>query len=297
MYTQRKGIALFITLSVIATIIALVGVVFVYLDEAREDAGKTTALVQGNLYYADIIELFNKFKDKKDLFTTLYLSPVPLVSEDGRFSMMLSCRPLANGININWLGLEYDPKMLLQYNTATDIFDVIVENYSLKDGERLKEMLLEEIGGKERFIPQKQSRLYQKKGIISYRQFEAILSRYRFEVDDPKAGRVPWKKFFAFSPTAEKIDGAYISPELIALMFNIDIALAKEEWIEGETNLKTFVQNSGTEEYNPKLFVKEKAFLEHVECEVSYAYNEERFNFRFVDIEGDVKDFEFDGKQ
>ncbi len=288
---------LFITLSVIATIIALVGVVFVYLDEAREDAGKTTALVQGDLYYTDIIELFNKFKDKKALFTTLYLSPVPLVSEDGRFSVTLSCHPLANGVNINWLGWEDNPKMQLQYDTAKNIFDAIVENYSLKDGERLYEMLLEEIGGKEQFIPKKKSRLYQKKGIISYKQFKAILSRYRFEADDPNVSRVPWKKFFSFSHTADKIDGDYISPELIALMFNIDIALVKEEWIEGETNLKTFVQNSGGEEYYSKLFVKEKAFLEHVVCKVSYTYNKERFNFGFVDIDGEVKDFEFYGKE
>ena len=291
---HRKGFALFITLSVLAVIIALTGILLSYFDEVRKDAETTKALIQGNLYYTDIAKTFKNFKKKKTLYTTLYLMPVPLSSPDGRFSMLLKCRPLANGVNVNWLGLGNSQEMLEQYNTAQNLFDIISQAYNLEDAGRLQEMLLEEIGGKDKFVQKEQSRLRQKNGIISYKQFEGIISRYQLEVDDQKVGRVPWAKLFVFSPTAKVIDGDYISAELISFLFDIDLATVKEEWIEGEIKLKTFVQNMGGT-YDQKLFAKD--FLEEAECEVQYGHADERFKFTFVDIQGEVKDFEFYGKQ
>jgi hypothetical protein len=291
---HRKGFALFITLSVLAVIIALTGILLSYFDEVRKDAETTKALIQGNLYYTDIAKTFKNFKKKKTLYTTLYLMTVHLSSPDGRFSMLLKCRPLANGVNVNWLGLGNSQEMIEQYNTAQNLFDIISQTYNLEDAGRLQEMLLEEIGGKEKFVQKEQSRLRQKNGIISYKQFEGIISRYQLEVDDQKVGRVPWAKLFVFSPTAKVIDGDYISAELISFLFDIDLATVKEEWIEGEIKLKTFVQNMGGT-YDQKLFAKD--FLEEAECEVQYGHADERFKFTFVDIQGEVKDFEFYGKQ
>ena len=291
---HRRGFALLITLSVLALIIALTSVLLSYFDEVRKDATTTQALLQGNLYYADIRKTFKNFKKKKTLYTTLYMMTVPLTSPDGRFSLMLTCRPLANGVNINWLGLENDQTMYDAYNATQKVFDMISQTYDLEDAGRLQEMLLEEIGGKEKFVQKEQSRLRQKNGIISYKQFESIINRYQFEVDDQKVSSVPWAKLFAFSPTAKVIDGDYISAELISLLFGIDLATAKEEWIEGADELKTFVQNMGGT-YEQKLFAKD--FLAEAECEVQYGHADERFRFTFVDIQGEVKDFEFYGKQ
>lgn len=291
---HRGGFALIITLSVLGVIIALSSVMLGYLDVVRKDATATKALIQGNLYYADIQKTLKKFEDKSTLYKTLYLSALPLSSPDGRFSLMLQCRPLLNGININWLGLENDKEMYEAFSMAQNIFDTVVQNYDLEDAGRLQEMLLEEIGSKEKFVQKEQSRLRQKNGIISYKQFEGILSRYQLEVDDQKVGRVPWAKLFVFSPAAKVIDGDYISAELISLLFDIDLATVKEGWIEGEGNLKTFVQdNAGT--YEKKLFAQD--FLEESACEVHYEHAGERFRFKFVDIQGEVKDFEFYGKQ
>ena len=290
----RKGFALLITLSVLAVIIALTGILLSYFDEVKKDATATKALIQGNLYYADIRKTFKNFKKKKTLYSTLYLMPVPISSPDGKFSVMLKCRPLANGVNINWLGLGNSQEMVEQYHAAQKVFETVSQVYSLEDTGRLEEMLLEEIGGKEKFVQKEQSRLRQKNGIISYKQFEGIISRYQLEVDDQKIGSVPWSKFFVFASQAKVIDGDYISVELISVLFDIDLATVKEEWIEGEIKLKTFVQNIGVT-YNEKLFTQE--FLEEAKCEVQYGHEDERFRFRFVDTQGEVKDFEFYGKQ
>ena len=291
---HRKGFALLITLSVLGVLIALTGILLSYFDEVRKDATTTKALIQGNLYYADIRKTFKNFKKKNTLYTTLYSTPVSLSSPDGRFSLILACRPLANGVNINWLGLENDQAMYHAYSAAQSVFDTLSQTYNLEDAGRLQEMLLEEIGGKEKFVQKEQSRLRQKNGIITYKQFEGIVSRYQFEVDDQKVSVVPWAKLFAFSPAAKVIDGDYISAELISLLFDIDLATVKEEWIEGEGMLKTFVQDMGAT-YDPKLFAQK--FLAQSQCEVQYGHTGERFKFKFVDIQGEVKDFEFYGKE
>ena len=298
MVPHRKGFALIITLSALAVIIALTGVLISYLDEARKDSSTTKAMIQGDLYYADIKKIFSKFKKKKSLYSVLYLTPVPLVSPDGRFSIVLRCSPLANGVNINWLGSENNQKMSKQFSMVQNTFETIVQEYDLEDAARLEEMILEEIGGKNKFVQREQSRLRQKNGIISFKQFEGILDRYQLEVDDLKVGQVPWKKFFVFNrvekTAAENlIDGDYISAELISFLFAIDLQTVKEEWVPGMLDLKTFIQNNGGT-YDQKIFAKE--FFAQSQCEVQYNYEGERFAFKFEDIEGEVKNFEFFGK-
>jgi hypothetical protein len=292
---QKKGFALIITLSVLAVIIALTSVLIGYLDIVRRDASYTKALIQGNLYYADIQKRFKKLKGKHQV---LYSKSTALNTPDQRFSLRLHCRPLANGININWLGEGNNQRMVVQYNTAEDIFENIVQNYSLEDATMLKDMLLEEIGGKKKFVQKEQSRLRQKNGIMSYKQFENILSKYQFEADDLKVGKIPWKKFFVFNKIEKEssknvMDGNYLSVDLISMLFNLDLSTVKEDWKEGETRLKTFVSNLGGE-YTPALFAQK--FLPQSQCEVSYGYAGERFKFKFVDIQGEVKNFEFYGK-
>ncbi len=88
--------------------------------------------------------------------------------------------------------------------------------------------------------------------------------------------------------------GDYLSPELLAILFNIDKEVIEGEWTEAEGALKTFLSNNGIT-YDTKLFAE--AFVDRSRCEVSYGYEEERYMFSFVDEEGEVKNFEFYGKQ
>ena len=295
---HRKGFALILTLSALTVIIALTAVLITYLDEARKDASTSKAMIQGNLYYADIKKIFKGFKEKKTLYNTLYLSPIPLVSEDGRFSVIVDCRPLANAVNINWLASGNESNMSVQYDASRKVFESLVQNYDIEDAARLEEMLLEEIGGSGKYVQKEQSRLRQKNGIISLKQFTDILDRYQREADDSKIAQIPWEKFFVFNerlkdPQENLVDGNYISAELLAVLFDIDLASVKEEWMAGG-DLKTFVSELGGN-YNAKLFTKD--FLDQSQCDVAYDYEGERFAFRFVDIEGEVKNFEFFGKQ
>jgi hypothetical protein len=295
---HRQGFALMVTLSVLLVLIALTMVLLSYFEEVQGDAADTTAMIQADVYYADIVGIFDKFKKKETLFSTLYRFPVPLQSKDGRFSMMLRCNALSSGVNINWLGLENNQGMHEAYSFAQTVFDTLVQEHNIEDASRLQEMLLEEIGGKDKFVQKEYSRIRQKNGIISYKQFAQIVSNYQLEVDDTKASRVPWKKYFTFSNKAKVIDAAYSSPELISLLFDINLQAVREWYADPDKgSLESFVRDNGGDYASRKKLIAGKIFLEESQCTVTFKSREKPYNFRFEYIQGEAKHFEFYGKK
>jgi hypothetical protein len=291
---SRQGFALMITLSVLSVVIALTVVLLSYFSEVKKDADTTKALIQADVYYANILSQFSKFKDKKALFNHLYRFPLSLRAAKGRFSVMLKCESIAKGMNINWLGFEQDKKQQNLFLEADALFENLVQLYGVEDADRLREMLLEEIGGKQKFVKREQSRLRQKNGIISYKQFAEILSRYQLEVDDRKVGAIPWGRYFSFSGKAQKIDAEYSSPELISILFDIDLASVRE-WHSSidKSALKTFVIENGGNYEEKKNLLAEGTFLGESLCTVNYGGG---YRFTFKYIQGEAKHFEFYGK-
>jgi len=301
--THRKGFALVFTLSILAVIIALTGVLMGYFAKVKHDSTQTKALMQANLYYADIKTMLSKQSDRKSIYRKLYSMPQSFTSPDGRFSVMIRCHSLAKGVNINWLGFNSSREMRQQYDVALEVFQTIAQIYGLEDVDRLYEMLLESIISKGEFTKQEKSRLQQKQGILTYDQFEKIINTYQFEVDDRKISKVPWKKFFVFYPVgvtsaSNVIDANYSSPELISILFDIDLQIVREWYGSPQgPSLKTFVNENNPEAYIAKKKVLANKFLEASECVVSYAYAGARYKFKFVDINKEVKNFEFYWKQ
>ena len=299
---HRQGFALLITLSVLAVIIALTTVLLSYFEEVKQDATESKALIQADIYYKNITNIFQGFKNKKTLFSVLYSTALPLQTPEGRFSLQLHCEPLYKGVNINWLGLDNSAQKAVYISVAQELFEAIAQDYNIQDPGRLYEMLLEEIGGKNTLVQKEQSRLHQKNGIISYKQFSSIINRYQFEVDDPEIGAVPWKKYFSFSPEADKVDAQYSSPELLAYLFDMDVSTV-EEWtslvdnLEEKSTLENFVRENGGDYEKRKSILAGKTFLEAAECSVRYAMADEQYGFRFEYIQGEAKYFEFYGKQ
>lgn len=295
---NRQGFALLITLSVLSVIIALTMVLLSYFEEVQQDSSDTKALIQADIYYTNITNIFQGFKNKKDLFSVLYSTELPLQTPDNQFSLVLKCEPLYKGVNINWLGLENDSKKTELYTVAQELFEVLAQDYNIEDAGRLQEMLLEEIGGTYNVVQQEESRLHKKNGIISYQQFAELISRYQFEIDDSHIGAVPWRKYFSFSPKADKIDAEYSSPELISYLFDIDLETVKE-WgsFIGDGTLEDFVTQNGGDYAQRKSILAGETFLEATECSVRYAQAESHYRFNFKYIQGEAKHFEFFGKQ
>lgn len=296
----RKGFALLITLSVLTVVIALTAVMLGYLDSARRDATNTKALIQANLYFTDIKKIFTSTKNKKGFYKALYQAPVSLRSDNGAFTVYLGCRPMDNGVNINWLGGGSDPKMKSQYTAAQKVFDTVVQLYDLADPSRLEEILFEAIPHKGEYnTDEMQSRLRQKHGIISYQQFAQLVERYQLETDDRNVDRVRWRNYFVFNPVRkgkkdDMISGDYLSTALVAVLFDIDEESVKEIWDGTQGSLRRLLAQFGMD-YDKKLFTDK--ITERAICEVIYKYQAAQYRFTFKDIEGEVKDFAFYGKQ
>jgi len=294
----KPGFALLITLSVLVIVIILTGVMAGYLDSARRDASKSKALIQANLYYADIKNFVTKVKDKKTLFTLLYAAPVPLVSKENGFSLILACRPLNSGIPLYWLKETDNKKMQQRHEIAQRLFDAIVQHYELTDPIRLEEMIKEGLyGGGELWVMQ--GHLSQNNGMISYQIFEQILLQYEIESGDENVKKVPWKKLFVFTGRPEDavsdvLAGDYFSPILLSLLFGVDESALKESWSEGDGALKQLAETYGFS-YENKLFSDTTGRMS--QCNVQFDYEGERFMFVFNDVEGEVSGFEFYGKQ
>jgi len=292
---SKKGFALILTLSVLAVIMSLTMVLLSYFDEVRQDATDTKALIQADLYYTNIVNTFNKFKNKQTLFDVLYKSPLPLVSPDGKFKLMLNCQPMNKGININWLGLQSSIKDVKKYQIAQDIFSKLVQSYKVVDGTRLFEMILEEMGKSEDiYSKDNRQRLQKKKSIVSYLQFSDIISRYQFEVDDTNINSIPWKQYFSFFPKADKINIEYSSTALISLLFDIDITIVNEWYstIEERVPLSVMVNDNGGnyKEFSTILNSKSSGATN---CNINYSVAGKYYKFKFDYIEGEARYFEF----
>ena len=292
----RQGFALIITLSVLSIVIALTIVLLSYFNEVKEDADTTKALIQADVYYADILSQIKKLgKNDKSFFQRLYRFPVALISPDKRFKLRIQCTPLSAGVNINWLAKEREKGKRHLFQISQILYDTLAQEYSIEDPDKLLEMLLAEIGGRKKYVHNPQSRLMQKNGIISYKQFSQIISRYETEIDDRKVSKVPWRKYFTFSRSSEKIDAEYASAELISFLFDIDIQTVRE-WMHSirRTSLQHFVnENNGGYNEKKKLLAGSQ-FLGESRCSVNYG---EGYKFTFDYIDGESKYFEFFGKR
>jgi len=301
----RRGVVLFITLSIIAAMLAMVGVIFAYLDKSRENASYASALIEADLLFSDSIHAIDTLlkkapKDKeakKTVLNTLYLAPMTLQAEENEAMFTtLTCQPLDRGVNINWLGLENNSSAQQRYTLSQVVFDTLVEQYNIRNAAQLLSRIKGAIGGTVSEDAGEQAGLARKKGIIKLSQMEEIARDYRFAADDAAAEKIEWGKYFSFDKDGEKIDGSFLSAELISILFEIELEAVREEWSEG-SDLKGFVSGQGGDValLNGKIFSGEP--IARMECRINYGYQGSVYAFGFEYLEGKAEQFEFFGKQ
>jgi len=302
---MRRGVVLFITLSVIAAMLAMVGVIFAYLGKSRESASHTAALIEADLLLSDSRDMIEALlkkgsadkEIKKTILSTLYLAPVTLQAEENEaLFATLNCQPMDGGIDINWLGLENNSSAAYLYGAVESLFDQLVERYNVRNPARLLARIRQAVDGGAQSQEEEKGRLEQKKGIISLLQFREIVRAYRFEEDDASVEKIVWENYFSFDPKSDKADGNYLSAELIASYFDMEPDFVDEEWSVGD-DLKKFVAENGGDmsKYNTKLFAAEA--IERMRCRISYGYEGSVYAFGFDYLEGEAESFEFFGKE
>jgi hypothetical protein len=299
---RKRGIALFITLMVIASIMSIIAVSFSYLEKVQKDAGTTSSIIQGDLLYKNTLSVLKRFfpakQDNSEKLKLIYTMPLVLAEPKSGFEVTLTCEPLLKGVPINWLDESLTGKVIERTNLVKDVLTAVMEQYEIEEPSELEELIMQNITGKVNQNQEYKLRVKQQRGIVSKRQFYKIITNYRLLYDDPKAMIVPWEKYFSFSPINSKtnIDGVYLTPEFISVAFDIPIEIVLDSWIVGESTLVHFLEeNAIVAPVNNKIYAKKA--LNALHCEQRYAYRDGQYRFNFDYIEGRGTNFEFNGKE
>lgn len=303
---RKTGIALFITLMVIASIMSIIAVSFTYLEKVQKDAGTTSALIQANLLYGNTVEKLKQFfpagADNSAKLALFYNMPIPISEEKSGFSLIITCQALIIGVPISWLDAQV-PSAVPEKNTlAKDVLAYIVNLYEIEDPNGLEEVLIQAITGQHLQGEDYEPRLKIQKGIVSKQQFYRIITEYALTYDDPKVLKIPWDKYFSFIKVdaKTKIDGAYPSAEFVSAAFDIPIEIVQDGWYSdvgtsNTTTLVSFLRDNNYPQPNKKIY-SDKA-LNAMHCEQTFAYKERQYRFQFNYIEGRSNNFEFNGQK
>ena len=300
---RKKGIALFITLMVIASIMSIIAVSFTYLEKVQKDAGVTSAIIQGDLLYKDTVKILKRFfpkgSDNSDKLTLIYSMPLMLNEAKSGFALNINCSPLMVGVPISWLDEKLTRQVPDKTLLANDVLENVMEQYEVEEPSRLKEVLLEAVTGIIHQNSDYTPRIKIKKGIISKAQFDRIIIEYRLLYDDEKVLTIPWERYFSFTEvnSKTKIDGMFLSAEFISAAFEIPLEMVQESWIPGESKLQTFLSENGTTPPQSLKKIYANKGLTAMHCEQTYTYQERYYKFNFDYIEGRSGNFEFNGQK
>jgi hypothetical protein len=291
---QRKGVTLLITLSVIAAMLALIAVLFGYLQEARDKADSQAALIQSNLIRADIqnfLEKYLKGNPTKSAMQTLYATPIAIMEKGGRYSLTTRCTPLLDHIPLAWLGWSEEAKHQRHYRLALRLFEQLAEQAELKEPGRLLEILTAGLRGRHTTMGVPDDLNTRPFGMTLTR-FQELLDDYRFLADDPRVYQIAWSNYFLIQTPGkvpEKLDKDFLTPQTVAYLFDIDPAIVKEGYSPGELN--KFLRSIG-EESKPYDWLLGKLPQANVHCDLLYSFRERRYNASFDYAEQRILDFE-----
>ncbi len=291
---MRPAITLFITLAVIAAMLALMGVIFSYLEQARSKAEDKVALIEANLLYADVVKAVDKYVGKKPTVGTLkniYDIPISVREKKGPFNILAACTPAHAAVPITWLSTRGGAKRERQNSLANLVFDEIALQFRLKDANKLRDMLVASIDSKEVVNFDQKSRLKRQADYFSWSDFRKVLDSYAIKEGDSKVYSVNWNYYYSFGREFKAIDGNFLSSKLISIIFGIDEQIVNEDFKSG--HLKSFLIENGAdiELYKTPLFAKGAVVA--MQCSVNYSFGKGSYSFRFNYIDGKVEDFEF----
>ena len=289
---KRRGVSLLITLSIIAAMLAMIGVLFGYIHAARERADFDAATVQSNLLRADLNALLKKALGTKPSVHTMenfYKIPFYVQTKSGIFQLQAGCSPLMNRLRIDWLGMDVRRKDPRRYQLALETFETLAQQANLEDPSLFLELITQALEGQGVRYGAVE-RLQGKKGIINKRSFRRLMDEYRLQKDDPKIYQIKWENFFTFSEERKikELDAQFAPPELLAMLFDVDPAVVKEDFIPGK--LDDFLSEIG-ENRKRYAWLFTKGTLAAMECKGSFAYRGKSYPFHFDYIQQRIKNF------
>ena len=276
--------------------LALVGVLFGYLESTRQQAENNAAVIQADLLRSDLQNLLRKYlKENPSLSTlqTFYDTPIPIYEETGSFGLTAHCEPLLNRLPLGWLGEEALPDPQQRYHLARKLFDTLAKRAELREPGTLYTMIVAALHGEVSSFAA-DTRFAKRFAGMSPKTFGYLLDDYRFAADDPNVYRVNWRNYFQLRSFRGKfpneIDKEFLPAELVAFLYDEALETVKELYVPG--HFSEYLAESGAEKKRySRLFQKKPPLAMH--CSILYSFRESQYNVQFDFLGKRIEHFEF----
>lgn len=214
---MKKGVALLITILMLATISLLLIKNFSISERFIEDHNELKLLSMGNRLFLDSKTIVQKtLQDINSTEAYDFLFSTPFVFSQNNFKLTFTFTPIENKININNLlknnqrqedFISIIEKILISYNVLDSSYfiDLILDTL---DADATERSYNTEIVLKNRFFTNSE--------IKSLEHFEAIVDFYAQAKDDKNIYLINWNKFIGF--TGSTVDINFASIELLRLL-------------------------------------------------------------------------------
>ena len=220
---MRRGIALLITIALVATITALIAVSSGILEHSFKRISNKQMLVQSNVYLAKFVEILKKASSEvSDAFTLdiFLLAPLSFENKEHMLHVDISFTSEATAPNIN-LMLESNKTNAPSKRVYVDYFDQILNVYNISDKLLLLSIIedtldsdyQERISGSELVLLDP---FFMQGEIYSYKHFRKILDAYKELTRDPSVDLIPWKNLLGYKGIG--VDLNHISSDALLMM-------------------------------------------------------------------------------
>lgn len=269
---MKKGIALMITVSMIAVITAIVFTTVTLLDRSMTQTQALLRMTQSQQILSSFVTSLKKLTAQVDTPEALemILGEFPSLSDpQGIFSMSFSIRPLQGKLNLNSL-IGPDETTLSQ--SMYELLFMIFNHYRLISPDQLIALIADSIDkDAEERSARTEQRLYRSdisNGMLSsLEEVKALANIYDTLVRDPMVKTIPWEElFYLHDEHNATIDCNFMSPflaNLVGLQYEMasELSPVRCDLLDGD-------QNETLTRYNIAPFTKGKPYV--VEVEVYY---------------------------
>ncbi len=262
---KRKGIALLITIGLVATITALLTVSTGILDNSFKRISNKLFFIQSNVFFKDFMTILNQSTNEVNSSDTLdifLMIPISFAPEQQEISFDVSFVSDASKVNINrMLSTDANVTELEARHEPIPIkvvyesyLDHILSVYNVSDKILLLAMIAdsvdsdleERVAGSEIAL---RNPLFSQGNIYNLKHFKQVLEAYVRETLDYSVFKIPWHDLIGFQN--ERVDFNHISKEVLyhtAPELQDNIALYTTERIEVYDSLDTVPVEASTKE-------------------------------------------------
>ncbi len=232
-FILKRGIALLITITLVAAIAALIGISAGILNQSFKRISNKQFLIQTNSFMSGIIDVMNEAtQDVNDSMSLdIFLSLPYVIEQKSRgIEIDVTFTSEANGLNPNLMlqDVNKSEEETLSYDAvpiATEFeryFDRILTIYNVSDkilllsliADTVDEDLDERTSGSELAV---ENPFFSQGHIYSIEHFEQILEAYKKATLDFSVDLIPWEKLLTFR--SDTIDLNHVEPEAFGALF------------------------------------------------------------------------------